>query len=253
MRQRFLLLTFVFLLVGQSPSFAEEGDYADATWPNLVRTLVRFNAIDMQDSAIVDEYSIITECDLYKSFYQNDFKWNQVREAVRKSISMNIATFPVKYHYDVKMQLDRYDFPTKVFRFTNKSIIENVNTFTLYSVEGTGCGIADVKNMPRSFRAVIATPIYIDGLPFTEQDANVVLKLMDADENISRIIYASFNMHMTYIEPLQKTTSRGSGNMITTWTQGGLAAHTVRLDAQLDSIDFYEDAAKKRRIYTYQP
>jgi hypothetical protein len=220
----------------------------------MVRTMVRMNALDLSDQRLLDEYAIITECELYKAFFHDDFKWNQVRSALKDSIRTSIATFPMNYHYDLKMQLDRYDFATKFFRFTKKSLLNNINTFVLYSVEGTGCGMAEVQYIPRTYRAVVSSPLYLEGLPLTDKDARDLLARMDKDENISRIIYARFNLRTVYVEPLRKTAGRNPEGVDDKYVQSRVPEKsTVRLDVHLDSIGFYEDPQMTRLIYMYQP
>jgi hypothetical protein len=239
------MLRLALLLIGllaALPAHAQQAA-ADPTWPNLLHTLVRFNALDLSNPAVIDEYGAVTECKLYTSFYNDDFKWNQVRQAVRKSAQMNVATFPTDYHYDIKLQLDRYDFTTKLFRFTEKSRINNINTFAILSVEGSDCGTVNVKHLPRIFRVVVPTPIYMDGLPLAEADAKAVLKQMDDSGNSSRITYTRFNFRITYVAA-DKAHEIAKGTDI---------EPDVRLDAQLDGIEFYLDPEMTKLIYKFEP
>src|SRR6185437_9969993 len=99
---RFLFLVLFALSLVPASAYAQQNDeYADITWPNLMRTIVRFNAMNIADPVLLDEYAIVTECELYKVFYPDDFKWNNVRNAVRESIKLNVATFPVSYRFDL--------------------------------------------------------------------------------------------------------------------------------------------------------
>jgi hypothetical protein len=252
-----MLLRFIFLIICALPFVATPAcaaEYADATWQNLTRALVRFNAINLSDQQIVDEYAIITECDLYTAFYRDDFKWNKVRQAVRESVKNNVATFPMSFHYDVKLQLDHYDFDQKIFRFAEKSRMLNINTFTLLDVQGNDCGTTDVKLMPRVFRAVLAAPLYLDGLPLGENDGQALLKQMKAEYNINRYIYARFNLSVVYVEMLRKSTFKSGFDTITRLQQSGTPLpQTVRLDIRLDSIDFYQDTHLAHLIFHYQP
>ncbi|MDE1901222.1 MAG: DUF4852 domain-containing protein [Alphaproteobacteria bacterium] len=245
----FLRALFVVLLL--LPAVARADDYAKPDWPSLTRTMVRFNAIDLSDPAILDEYAIVTECDLYKAFYSNDFKWQQVRQAVLQAARNDIATFPTAYYYDTKLQLDRYDFGANLFRFTDKSTIRNVNAFTIYSVAGTGCGGAHIKILPRTFRVVIGVPVTMDGIPLGEKDAQTLLGNMDKDGNISRIVYARFNLRITYIDPMRKMPG-GQGEADIYHQSNAPDNESVRLDAHLDSIDFYEDPQMQKLIYEAQ-
>ncbi|MDR3424789.1 MAG: DUF4852 domain-containing protein [Alphaproteobacteria bacterium] len=247
-------LRFVFLLalcLSLLTGVAQAQDYAKPSWPDLLRTMVRFRALDLSDTPLLDEYAVVTECDLYKAFYANDFKWNQVRKAVMESVKMNVATFPMNYHYDLKMQLDRYDFAARLFRFTNRSTLRGINTFMLYSVRGTGCGNANVVYLPRTFRAVLETPVSMDGLPLAAKDAQALLDQMDRDKDSDRIIYARFNLRVVFIDAWRKIVNKEGGTeAIPRYEQTKAPMpDTVRFDVNLDSISFYEDPEMTRLIY----
>jgi hypothetical protein len=245
-----VLLAFSFLT-----GSAQAQEYASISWANLMRTLVRFNALDLSDQNLLDEYAIITECDLYKSYYKDDFKWNQVRKAIRDSVQMNLAAYPTNYSHDLTSRLDRYDFEAKLFRFDGESSLRGVNTFLLYSVKGTGCGDAKVSLLPRTFRAVLSMPLYLDGLPLSEGDAKALLSRMTKDNNPDRLIFARYNFRTVYIEPLHRKAEMGkaaSGKTQYTQTNSS-SSDEVRFDVQLDSIGFYEDPQRTKLIYSYMP
>jgi len=238
----------LFCLLAAAPAHADS--YTKPTWPNLVRTLVRFNALNLGDDRLLDEYAIITECDLYKNFYRDDFKWNEVRQAIRQSVKMNIATFPTDYGYVTQLQLGRYDFHENLYRFTDKTTIKNVNSVLIYKVEGSPCDGVEIKLIPVVFRGILDTPFYFEGLPLASKDAEALLKQMKDDNNTDHIVYTSFNLRVVYIEPLRKGKVNGEDQE---YTQAGGDRRTARLDMQLDSIDFYEDPAMTKLIYHYQP
>jgi hypothetical protein len=248
MLKRILLLVVFIAFALASPARAE--DYVKPDWPSLVKTLVRFNALDISDDRLLDEYAMITECDLYKSFYRDDFKWNQVRNAMRQSIKMNVATFPTSYRYETQLQLDRYDFHDKIYRLTDKSVIHNVNAFEIYSVSGSPCAGIDIVNIPHAFRAVLDTPLYFEGLPLAQADAEALLNRMKID-NPDRIVYTRFNLRVVYIESLRPpATGVTNKPLVQSNAQGSQSA---RLDVRLDSIEFYEDPAMTKLIYRFQP
>ncbi|MGB9154588.1 MAG: DUF4852 domain-containing protein [Alphaproteobacteria bacterium] len=229
-------------------------DYADLTWPNLVRTLVRFNAINIADPVIIDEYAIITECDLYKAFYHDDFKWNQVRKAVHESIKMNVSTYPVNYRYSVTIQLGRYDFTAKLFRFNKLTKMTNVNTFKMFAVNNRSCGADNVKSLPHNFRVVLTEPIFLEGLPLSEKDSETMLRRMEDDGNTNRLLYTRFNLRIVYIDPLRKQVEGTGPGATTLYLQHDFKDYSdIRLDARLDSIDFYTDPAMTHLVYEYAP
>ena len=238
-----------FLLVLASPLHAE--DYAKPSWSNLVQTLVRFNAVSLSSDRLLDEYAMITDCDLYKGFYSDDFKWNKVREAMRQSVQLNIATYPTSYHYDTTLQLDRYDFHDQLYRFTPRTTIRNINAFVIYQVEGSPCKGGEVKLLPDTYRALLDVPLYFEGLPLAAKDAEGLLQQMNSDHSKDHVVFTRFNLRVVYVEPMRMTTN---GTEVQTLRQSNSPElHTVRLDSHLDSIDFYEDELMTKLIYHYQP
>ena len=139
MRNRFALFFLLALLLFAGPAFAS--DYVDTNWQNLTRALVRFNAIKLDDPLIMDDYALITECGLYNQWYKDEFKWSDVRKAIMDSVRNNIATFPMNFHYDVRLQLDRYDFNRKMFLISNNTALRNINALDMYSATGPTCGM----------------------------------------------------------------------------------------------------------------
>ncbi|HEU0117514.1 MAG TPA: DUF4852 domain-containing protein [Alphaproteobacteria bacterium] len=240
------ILIILLVLFYAAPSHAQ--DYTPPTWANLANTLIRFNALDITQDAVIDDYGAITECDLFKAYHGDDFKWNSVRGAMRDSIAQHIATFPTTSGYATQLQLDHYDFQNKIYRLTKKSAVQRVNDFVVYQSDGNFCGTA-VKNIPHSFSAVLDTPVTFDGLPLNAQDAEALAKRMADAGNPDKIIYTRFNLRITYIDPIRHAEVKGENNGFTRPKN----AAVIRLDSHLDSIDFYEDAAMTKLIYTYRP
>src|SRR5262249_19708156 len=127
---------FILLILVLCALPAQAEDYAKPSWPNIVRTLVRFKAININDDKLLNDYAMITECDLYKAFYADDFKWNKVLEAIRDSVRQKVATFPTAYQYTAELQLDRYDFKRKEFAFGEKTTLRNINAVVMYESDG---------------------------------------------------------------------------------------------------------------------
>lgn len=243
----FPLLLFCCLFA--FPALAE--DYAKPTWPNLLQTLVRFNAINIDDDNVLDEYGAVTECDLYKADYRDDFKWNKVRTALRDDIRQKITTFPTSYSYRAELQLDRYDFQEKLFRLTAKTTLQNINALSIYKVVGNPCEGVSIKLLPSAFRVVLDMPLFFEGIPLGQKDAEALLQQMKDDKNSDRIVSAIFNMRIVYIEPMHMAKGSDASSI---YVQGsGSDDRSVRLDARLDSVEFYEDAALTKLIYRLQP
>ena len=234
------------------PSHADD-EYADITWGNLARTLVRLNALNLTDATLLDQYAVVTECELYKAYYRDDFKWNQVRQAVKTSVKQNIATFPVSYHFDLPIQIQRYDFNTKAFSFTNGTNLNNVNTFVLFQTQSKGCGNQAAHDIPHNFRAVLSSPLFIENFPMPEKEAKNLLEQMKEDNNTDRILTASFNLRILYIEPWRRIENPTPGGVFHYQQPTIKDAVFIHMEARLDSIDFYEDKERTHLVYHYEP
>jgi len=244
-----IVLILALLLVA-APARADI--YARPTWDNLVKTLVRYGALDLSDDKILDEYAIVTDCDLYHAFHDNDFKWNQVRDSMRESVQLNLSKFPASYVYEDKIALDRYDFTQQIFHFSDKNPLQKVNAFFLYRTNGLTCDGLRIHYLPKAYRAVLDESVSLPGLPLTQRSADALLRRMDANGNTERLIYVRFNLHINYVGKVDKNPNYLDDDPM--YVQAG-ARHDVPvlLNAQVDTIDFFEDEHYKKLLYSYQP
>lgn len=249
-----MILRFIALLLCLFLALpVQADDYIKPSFDNLLKTLVRFSALDLRIDPLLDEYAMVTDCGLYKNFYSDDFKWNQVRAAIRDSVRLNIATFPMSYQYDTNLQLGRYDFQQSLYKFTDKSTVDNVNAFMIYSIEEPNCGGRPIKYLPSTFHAVLDVPVTIPGLPLAESDGRALLHEMEKDGNKDHIVYTRFNLNIVYVEPLRKVSIGENAAVRYSQSNTPASSHSVRLDTRLDSVDFFEDPAMTKLIYSYRP
>jgi hypothetical protein len=244
------IVFLVILLFATSPAYADI--YARPTWDNLLKTLVRYGALDLSENKILDEYAVVTDCDVYKAFSGNDFKWNRVRDDIRDSVAMNLAKFPASYAYQDKIALDHYDFNQQLFLFNDKNPLQKVNAFFLYRTDGYTCDNMHMNYLPRAFRAVLDESASLPGLPLTQRSADDLLRRMAANDNTQRLIYVRFNLHVNYVGRVSKNLD--TGNTDPMYVQAGAQnGAPVLLNSQVDSIDFYEDERYRKLLYSYQP
>ena len=88
----------------------------------------------------------------------------------------------------------------------------------------------------------------------SEAEGKSIVDRLAADHNTNRYVYARLNIKIIYIDALRKSTSRVGEMIVTRYdqtTDGPL--QSVRLDARLDSIDFYADNHLGTMIYEYTP
>jgi len=231
------------------PARAES--YAETTFDNLAHTLVRFNVFDIKDDSLIDDYAMITDCDLFKAFYKDDFKWNQVRKAIRESIRLNIATYPIAYYYTTTVRLDRYNFKFKNFGFDDSATIRGINVFQFFQGTNFKCDKFSPKNIPVTYRAFLDQPVSIDDLPIGEEDARDLLHRMDGVGNTKHTIYAKFLLRVVNIDPLRQF-DKFDGKEHFTQSMSRMDEE-IHLDVRLDAVNFYEDQEMTRLLYSYRP
>jgi hypothetical protein len=239
---------FLVLLLAATPACADI--YARPTWDNLIKTLVRYGALDLGDDKILDEYAVVTDCDIYHAFSGNDFKWNQVRDSLRESVQLNLSKFPASYVYEDKLALDHYDFQQQMFQFSDKNPLQKVNAFFLYRTDGLTCGGIRIHYLPRAFRAVLDESVSLPGLPLTQRSADALLRRMDANNNKDRLVYVRFNLHVNYVGHVGPNPNGTDPVYV---QQGAGSDAPILLNAQVDTIDFYEDEHYRKLLYSYQP
>ena len=232
-------------------------DYVEPTWSDLLRTTIRFGAMDLHDNNLLDEYAAVNYCDIYKFYYKDDFKWNEIRKKIRKSTDMEMLKYPAHYYYYTVLQLDRYDFENKVYRFTDTTAIHDVNVFMLYQSTTPMCLDKAPHYIPRAFQAVSDTTFNLLGLPLAPADAQSLLRQMEADKNTLRTIVVKFDMTVTYIDRIRRAALiPEAGSKAVTYFQAldkPAPTGTLRMDVHLDSVSFYEDIHMTKLIYSVKP
>ncbi len=252
----FLLALFLFVAPG-----ARAEEYVAPSLSNFMKTLVRFGAIDLRRLDVLDAFARVTECQIYRDHYSDDFKWQEVRKALRKSIKQNIGTFPTTYRFDASLQLDRYDFKEGIYRFTDKTAQHSANTFSIRAQSQEQCGMTDADFPPLSYKFVLDQPVNLNGIPLSAEEGKLLLSRMVESGNKDRLVYARFNFRVVYVAPIVMDTpktkafgediseERRLGPMVTQ----SLMLQRVAMDSRLDSIEYFEDPERTKLIYTYRP
>lgn len=239
-----------------SQTVASPETYAVPTWENLIKTMARFGALDFSDPKLVDDYAIIAECKIYKSFFEDEFKWKDIQPSLVQSIQLNLGSYPLAYQYDVSLKLARYDFKNGLFNFTDKNALKGINTIHLLSSAKHDCGKESVLLLPHTFLAVFPTPSFIEGLPLSETEAKALLFRMENEENTDRRVFVRYRFRIIFIEPFKKIMLEDAG-LEKKYTYEQYAAKKpgsgiARFDAQIDSIAIYEDEDRTKLLYLYK-
>jgi hypothetical protein len=249
------MAVFCFCVLLAFPARAAEEKYIPATFPDLLHSLVKFNALNvMEDNNLLDEYAAITDCDLYLYYYKDDFKWNQIRTLIRRSITQDLPKYPTRFYFKARFKLDRYDFADELYRFSRRTQINALNVIELWEFTGPVCGDVYAFYLPLVYKAKLDPAVTIPGLRIDPKSAEAMQNFMDANGNSGREVYGRFNLSVIYIEPLRRTAADpGAIHREYSYYQARNPRHTLIIDVRVDSVDFYEDIEMTKMVYSFKP
>lgn len=247
---RCLLCLFVMLSALLSAETHAADEYIQPTETALMQTLLRFDALDLTNDIVIDDYAKTAECDLFSVFRDDDFKWNKIRDGLRNKIKSETVTYPTSYVVKGYIKLDRYDFDTKTFKIASDSPMLGINAFRLMDAFDRRCG-KTIKVLPQIYVAVIENRVNIPGFIMSESDAQAMLNRLQKDGNGTRQILAKFNLRIIDVPKVKLDYSN-----VASWYEENVfvgKSNVVNMQAKLDSVEFFEDEAMKRRFFVYRP
>jgi len=248
-----------------APTAAQAQAYVRPDLNAIVKTLIRTGAVDAREDRIIDLYARVTNCPAFLKYHNDDFKWKKIREAMREEVAKDIATFPVHYAYETIIQLGRYDFDRRLYPFVGTEGADvNVNTFAMKLPEGEQnfCSQGGNRWLPLVYKLVLDKPVKISGLYIDEKEGEALMRRLDAADNPAHVVFMKINVRVLYVARVgdSKDVAKAytHGKKKKAWQEVAVVLQnveqgSVRLDSRLDSIDFYEDEARTKLIYTYRP
>ncbi|MEJ0062826.1 MAG: DUF4852 domain-containing protein [Alphaproteobacteria bacterium] len=246
-----ILSVMIMVLALSWPLAASAGEFLEPTLPRMLQAMLRFGALDLDTDVVIDDYAKIAECDLYTTFGGDDFKWHKIRDGLRAKIKEELVTYPTNFYAKGLISLDRYDFNNKIFRLAlGQGGIRGVNSFLLVEAPRTVCGTT-IKMLPMNYEAVVDAQINIPGFVMDEADASALLARLTQNGNVDRQIMAKFNLRLVYIDRIPIDYS-----LADKWydkTSRVSRISDLKIDAKLESVEFFEDKAMTKRIYVYKP
>lgn len=229
---RWLFVLFFSVLATQANAQA----FAPLTYGNVLQSLVRFDALNLENDRILDDYAQVVDCDNFYKNYRDDFAKQARRVALRQDIKKNRMNFPDSYYFTSEMKLGEFDFKARIFALDKASQLNNVNSFALVKLNTREKCVkgARLTFLPDEIGVTIDQPVTIQGLPISEEKAKALVANMNAVKNYNRVIYARFSMLMVYAPPI-------TTEMMTRYNA----------DAQLLSVEFFEDKQMTKPIWIY--
>ncbi|MDX9689068.1 MAG: DUF4852 domain-containing protein [Proteobacteria bacterium] len=241
---------------------AQPSLFVKPTFENILETMIRFRAVDYNDDALVDMYARTRNCSLYLKSYDNEFEWEKVRNEIRKTLEEKAHSLPVGYTYDTTMQLDRYDFRRGIYPFHGKGRSLEANTFSIDLQKEAECGREKSRPYPTKIKFLLAEPLSLVGLELSEKEGRLLFERMEKLGNRDHLIFPRFKFRVRFVATLiprkkimeEMREMKWKGMLLGDISVAqSVEDSTAIIDVDLDSIDYYEDKARTRLIYTYYP
>ena len=117
---------------------------------------------------------LINECEIYKSFYHDDFQWGDIRKAARALIEKERDTFPSRFKLMLTVDLGSYDIEKGGFPLDNGTEIKGLRRVLIGndSNDDNICGYSgELEYYPRQVVVILSRPFNFDFLQISRQEA----------------------------------------------------------------------------------
>lgn len=155
-----------------------ENEYRPATLANFARVYWRLSKFSLDDDQAIDNFLRITECDVFRDYYHNEFEWRQIRETGRNFIKEKGDTFSLRMEFVQPLHLGEYDFETNAFEVIDEHKIENIKKFEIPAVDiyDLVCDKkGEIENYPPYMILDLSRPVHITSVPVPETKARAIV------------------------------------------------------------------------------
>lgn len=228
-----------------------EAVYVDPTYKNYAKTYWRLKKFNIENDADVDNFMLITECDLFKEFAHNEFEWRGIRKASKKFIESNKKDFPIHYRFVQPISIDEYDFERKGFHIAKEHALNIVNRFEMPSealYQKICLNHKLIHGYPKSLALELTRPFTLNFFPYDENRAKELIKgKMGIFENL-KTYEKSRETYLQLRQVFLVTKVR-----MFAYKPGDLNVHTEQSAAKIlgvmQSVEIYNDKELTERLY----
>lgn len=241
-----LFIISVFLMVGlnnahahsEKQQFDPENVYLPVTFENIVNLYWALGKVTKINDEKIDDYLMITECDIYKRFYDNDIEWEKIR-AVTKDTILNVQnSFPTKIFIVLPIQLGRYDSDEEEFTITPNTAFKKVRLLPISYGDDKRDRICDryighFKDYPTDFVLTLETPIQFETLKMNKDKASRIISNAKF-QNSARTLYLKLYVDLNKFKGMGANKSNYS--------------EFSYIGAKIDKAEIYLDSTLIRKV-----
>lgn len=142
-----------------APKRQVEHTYTQMSYDNLYRLAWSYDAYALSNDEALTVFLQITECNLYKKFFQNEFEWEKIKVATREYLKNNKENVSRYYEYVQPIYMGRYDYSLQGFPLNDAS--KNFKAqknfqFASFFPGDTACGKFDINQQAYPSTAVLS-------------------------------------------------------------------------------------------------
>lgn len=230
----------------------DESKYVDPTYQNLAKLYWALGILDVNNPRFIDNFVAITECEMYKTYINNDLEWNEIRTATRNHLRSSYKTFPTNFKITIPLFLGSYNFEEEFFDVEQKlSSIDSARKIeTVYYTKLSTCGLSgEIEGYPRNLILYLNRPFSLPRLPIEKELARLFLDDINSEQTkrVNKLLNPNVSgdniNRMAYLELMFRVHSyKESAN-----TSSGMLKAVVF--AQIDYIKVYADYEKEKLLY----
>jgi hypothetical protein len=246
--KRGIFLFFLLFVLAAPPVMAAAPpvrDRPDLNYVNVLHALLRLDKFKPDSVEYLDAYSMVAHCDVVQGSFNDEFRWNQARSAVKKWVSAREKNFPTQLSVKRPVMFSRYDIESKYYLFSEATPIRKINTFsTELRPKSDACDKPGNDLLPSQFQVITNNPLTLPGLRLTEEQARDLRQKFEQAGNINRLVYLRFNIDILdadYIGPSLFN------------SQSGVRDNLWRVKGSLHSVEFFSDPEYRNRFYYFVP
>jgi hypothetical protein len=232
----------------QEPTIKDE--YVEGNMTDLARLYWTLEKFDIEDADAINNFLLITECELYQKFRNDEFEWSQIFAATQKYITDNVSVWPTTFEIMIPITLGRYDIERQVFNVNEDSWFKGARRLDVNQnrrrIRLCGVYTSNLKNYPPNIILTLDKPFTLTEIPMAPELANLYIMEsnrrfdnLPASLKIARYKRFSYLRLKVRIYAYQRTGREG----------GGLY-EKVHVTGRLEGVEVYADPNKTKLLYS---
>lgn len=237
---------FAFFLLFSAPAMAKSyvDDYSPTTFENFSNLMWKYDVHENASDDVFNSYFQLTNCDLFKKYYEDDFRWQTIVESFKRDIGYFSKDFPNKFYINASIPIDRYDFGKSAFIIEDEYALDNAGSIRVpfYEPIKTICNKEGInpQYFPRNVKFIADRKFAMNEIPVGMSDANALLERIKAyryeDAQSDRVVAVRFLITVNSLDNYN----------------GGDRFPQIRYKGSLDEIAFFEDPQMTKLIWKKQ-